>query len=140
MKIEFKAGKISTEIQDLISQGLVLHSRTRGAPPHSKKYYQWCAYDDSGAPQGAVAVDVLWDWMYISELWVSDKFRGQGLGRKLMHKAEEYAAELCLVGIWLWTQSWQAETFYKSLGYVEFARFPDLPRGFERIGFRKNVP
>ncbi|MCG8333861.1 MAG: histone acetyltransferase, partial [Proteobacteria bacterium] len=36
-----------------------------------------------------------------------------------------------------WTQSWQAAEFYEQLGYVEFARFDDFPKGHQRIGFRK---
>ena len=63
--------------------------------------------------------------MYIDELWVSPESRGAGLGRALMLRAEELAKSRGLQGLWLWTQSWQADGFYRQLGYDEFARFDD---------------
>ena len=75
--------------------------------------------------------------MYIDELWVSPASRGGGLGRQLMELAEEFARAQRLQGIWLWTQSWQAEGFYRQLGYSEFTRFDEFPKGHSRIGFRK---
>ncbi len=84
-----------------------------------------------------LTAELLWDWLYIDELWVSEELRGMGVGRKLMTLAEEFAASENLVGIWLWTQSWQAESFYKGLDYVEFTRFHHFPRGHSRIGLRK---
>jgi hypothetical protein len=56
-----------------------------------------------------------------------------------MALAEEFAAAEKLQGIWLWTQSWQAEGFYRKLDYVEFTRFENFPRGHYRIGFRKTM-
>ena len=50
---------------------------------------------------------------------------------------------LSFCGVWngcqwrLWTQSWQAGGFYQQLGYSEFTRFDDFPKGHSRIGFRK---
>ncbi len=75
--------------------------------------------------------------MYIDELWVSSELRGDGLGTRLMRLAEKFAAKHSLQGIWLWTQSWQAEQFYSQLGYVEFTRFDNFPKGHSRIGYRK---
>ena len=56
-----------------------------------------------------------------------------------MQLAEEFAAGAALQGIWLWTQSWQADGFYRQLGYSELTRFDDFPKGHSRIGFRKNL-
>jgi GNAT superfamily N-acetyltransferase len=108
-----------------------------GAPPFNKEQLHWCAYDIDCALVGIATADLLWDWLYIDELWVDESKRGQGLGRLLMETAEAYAHQRDLTGVWLWTQSWQAEAFYAALGYAEFARFPDFPRGYQRIGFRK---
>jgi GNAT superfamily N-acetyltransferase len=97
------------------------------------------AYGSDGELVGGLTADMLWDWLYIDELWVDDGLRGQGLGRELMAQAEEFARLNRLSGLWLWTQSWQAAGFYQSLAYAEFARFPDFPRGHFRIGFRKCI-
>jgi hypothetical protein len=56
-----------------------------------------------------------------------------------MQLAEEFAISQSLQGLWLWTQSWQAEGFYKQLGYSQFTRFDNFPRGHWRIGFRKKL-
>ncbi len=87
-----------------------------------------------------LTADILWDWMYIDELWVSPASRGEGFGRKLMKHAEDFAGSQALRGIWLWTQGWQAEGFYRALGYEEFTRFDGFPKGHSRIGFRKYLP
>jgi|GEM_PF-4997429 len=42
-------------------------------------------------------------------------------------------------GIWLWTQSWQAEGFYMQLDHSQFTRFDILPKGHSRTGFRKKL-
>ena len=77
--------------------------------------------------------------MYIDELWVSPMHRGEGLGSKLMDLAQEFAIDRRLQGVCLWTQSWQGERFYQALGYTEFTRFDDFPKGHSRIGFRKSL-
>ena len=51
--------------------------------------------------------------------------------------AEELAVSQDLQGLWLWTQSGQAEGFYRQLGYREFARFDHFPKRHSRIGYRK---
>ena len=56
-----------------------------------------------------------------------------------MQCVEEFAADESLQGVWLWTQSWQAESFYTKLGYEEFTRFENFPKGHTRIGFRKRL-
>ncbi len=84
-------------------------------------------------------IHILWDWIYIDELLISSKLRGEGLGRQLMQLAEEFAKSQSLQGVWLWTQSWQAEGFYRQLGYSQFTRFDNFPEGHSRIGFRKKL-
>ncbi|WP_017662048.1 GNAT family N-acetyltransferase [Baaleninema simplex] len=106
------------------------------APPFGKERLAWIA-DNGQDAIGILTADLLWDWLYIDELWVDENYRGQGLGKSLMKQAENYAASQQLVGLWLWTQSWQAADFYAKLGYQEFTRFEDFPRGHSRIGFRK---
>ncbi len=97
----------------------------------------WVGADNTENVLAVLTADLLWDWLYIDELWTSSAVRGKGYGRQLMELAEEHALSQNLQGIWLWTQSWQAESFYKHLGYQEFARFDNFPKGHARIGFRK---
>ncbi len=136
-EIKFKAEDLTAEEQEVISGGFEQHSSEHSAPPFKKTRLNWLAYDSEQNLIGAATADLLWDWIYLDELWVDKTQRGQGLGLQLMSQVEDYASSQHLTGIWLWTQSWQAAEFYKRLDYEEFARFPDFPAGHFRLGFRK---
>jgi ribosomal protein S18 acetylase RimI-like enzyme len=138
IELKFKDGELTADEQHVISAGFAQHTTEHTAPSFDKKRINWLAYDDEKII-GALTADILWDWIYVDELWVDATQRGGGLGKRLMDKAENYAATQRLTGLWLWTQSWQAAEFYKHLGYEEFARFPDFPKGHFRIGFRKQI-
>ena len=137
--IEFRSGRLTSLEQSVVSDGFHAHSEGQQAPAYDKERVNWLASDENGVLRGVVTADILWDWVYIDELWVDPGFRGAGLGRQLMQHAEAFARSRRLQGIWLWTQSWQAEGFYRELGYSEFARFENFPVGHSRIGFRKKL-
>ncbi|MEM0955105.1 MAG: GNAT family N-acetyltransferase [Pseudomonadota bacterium] len=122
-----------------MTAGFAEHSAQANAPDFSKQRLSWVINDAQSQLQAALTADLLWDWLYIDELWVNPNLRGQGLGQQLMAAAEDFAKTEQLQGVWLWTQSWQAEGFYNALGYEEFARFENFPRGHRRIGFRKTL-
>ncbi|MDJ0709292.1 MAG: GNAT family N-acetyltransferase [Woeseiaceae bacterium] len=126
--------------QTVVARGFAAHSQERNAPEYRKEFVKWLAFDDKNDLIAALTADVLWDWMYVDELWVHANLRDRGLGKRLMILAGELAQAEGLQGIWLWTQSWQAEEFYARLGYEEFARFENAPKGHTRIGFRKQLP
>ncbi len=123
----------------MVSEGFHTHSEEQDAPEYKKDRVKWLAFDERKDIGAVLTADILWDWIYIDELWISPDLRGQGLGRRLMQLAEEFAVSQSLQGIWLWTQSWQAERFYKQLGYSQFTRFDNFPKGHSRIGFRKEL-
>lgn len=139
LNIEFTQGSLDDKSQSELTAGLESHSQAQEAPTYDKQRVNWTVRDDNGELIAAVTADILWDWMYISELWVDDRCRGTGMGSKLMKNAEEYAIEHKLSGLWLWTQSWQAPAFYQKLGFVEFTRFDGFPKGHSRIGLRKVI-
>jgi len=139
IELRFKSGDLTPDEQQVIGAGFTRHTEERSAPSFKKERVNWLAFDGDEALVGGLTADVLWDWIYIDALWVSEKLRGEGLGKKLMKEAESYARSRALTGIWLWTQSWQAADFYQHIGFVEFARFPDFPKGYFRIGFRKQL-
>ena len=122
-----------------MSDGFRQHGDEHGGPEYKKEHVKWIARDAQNAIRAVLTADILWDWIYIDELWVSPESRGHGLGRKLVRLVEDFAESDELQGIWLWTQSWQAEGFYRQLGYDEFTRFDDFPKGHSRIGFRKRL-
>ncbi|ASJ41083.1 GNAT family N-acetyltransferase [Vibrio vulnificus] len=137
MKIDFTTGPLDEGKQRQLSAGFESHSETQLAPPYQKERFNWTVEDEHGNLIAALTANLLWDWLYIDELWVDEACRGSGMGKKLMAQAEEYAKQHSLSGLWLWTQSWQAPQFYQSLGFEEFTRFDDFPAGHSRIGLRK---
>ena len=139
MEIDFRRGDLTSSEQSVLSEGFYAHTLEEGAPQYTKERVKWLALDESGNIKAALTADILWDWVYIDELWICPKLRGEGLGRRLMNLAEEFAISQKCQGIWLWTQSWQADGFYSQLGYSQFTRFDDFPKGHSRIGFRKKL-
>lgn len=65
--------------------------------------------------------------LYVDMLWVHETLRNQGLGKKLMHRAEEIAHQRGCSFAVLNTMDWEGLKFYQKLGYqIEFTR-----KGFE---------
>src|SRR5262245_48809855 len=83
-----------------------------------------------GAIVGGLSADTYLGWMYISLLWVSDDYRGQGFGSKLMKAAEKEARRRGIKRAWVDTFSFQAPAFYRKLGYRQFGRLKDYPAGY----------
>lgn len=77
--------------------------------------------------------------LYVSQLWVDEKLRGQGYGTKLMQLAEAHAKENNCSFVAVNTMNFEAPEFYKKLGfYVELER-----HGFDKDSIfyflRKNL-
>lgn len=75
----------------------------------------------------------------ISNLWVSEHHRRQGLGRTLLHAAEAEAARRGCTLIVLTTHSFQAPGFYERLGYERQYVVEGRPRGHYDIAFSKTL-
>ena len=71
-------------------------------------------------------------------LWVNQDLRGKSIGEKLMQAIEAEARKRGATRAMLYTYSWQAEEFYKRLGYTEFSRF-HYPDGYDRIDMQKEL-
>lgn len=137
--VKFAHGELSVAEQAVVSEGFRAHSKGQGAPDYAKERVKWLGADERGEIRAVLTAEIVWDWIYIDELWVASASRGTGMGAQLMALAEEYAVDRGVAGIWLWTQSWQAVGFYSRLGFEEFTRFDDFPRGHTRVGFRKRL-
>lgn len=137
-QIKFIESGLTESEQEIVEQGFAQLSKTKHAPEYKKQNFKWVLYNDSEL-KAALTASTLWDWLYIDELWVSEPERGQGFGKSLIAEAERFAIENNLSGIWLWTQSWQAEDFYKKIGFLEFTKFENFPKGHQRIGLRKEL-
>ncbi|HCJ12214.1 MAG: hypothetical protein A2Y14_02235 [Verrucomicrobia bacterium GWF2_51_19] len=78
-----------------------------------------------------------WKILYISRLFVEEKYRHQGLGSHLMQVVTEKAKVLGVDRAHVDTYEWQAKDFYLKHGYEIFATLKDFPRGHVRYYFKK---
>ncbi|MBR4342219.1 MAG: GNAT family N-acetyltransferase [Lachnospiraceae bacterium] len=59
--------------------------------------------------------------LYVDELWIDPEYRGKGLGKALMKKADEMKKELKATGIRLYVNvdNYSAINLYKNCGFLE---------------------
>lgn len=94
---------------------------------------------ETGAVDGGLTARITFSRMFVELLFVPERLRGQGFGRKLMERAEAVAREHGCVGIWLDTYSFQAPEFYKKLGFSVFGEIADYPPGSSRYFLHKQL-
>lgn len=87
------------------------------------------ARDEKGTINGGLRATCFWNTLHIELCWVSEEIRMQGIGSKMVKKAEAFAAEKGFEQALLETTDWQAEPFYKKLGYKIIATIPQYPKG-----------
>ena len=95
--------------------------------------------DASGILTGGLLANIYWGWLDIDDLWVAERWRGQGHGRKLMGLVEEAAlsrgCRLAQVKTW----DFQARGFYERLDYHIVGRQKDFPPGQTLFWLRKEL-
>jgi GNAT superfamily N-acetyltransferase len=68
-------------------------------------------------------------WVYVDLFWISESFRGQDIGTRVMDALEAHALTLGAMGVHLTTYSWQARPFYEKRGYTVFGELSPYPEG-----------
>ncbi len=87
-----------------------------------------------------VSVAAGYTWAGVSELkqmWIDEAYRGRGYARALLNA---FVAEACRRGvrrIWVASYDFQAPGFYRKLGYRQFGKLKDFPKGHARMWFTK---
>ncbi len=85
---------------------------------------------------GSIIGKIYSGWMHLELVWVDEHHRGKGIGRQLIKLSLTEAKEQNLIGIEVWTQSWQAPEFYIHVGFTEFAVLDDFLPNHKRHVFR----
>jgi len=80
-------------------------------------------------------------WFYLSDMWVHEDYRRQGLGTRLLKMLEEKIKSIGMEHIWTWTTGAANPQFYASQGYLVFTVFEDFceVEGYHQTGFRKDL-
>ncbi|MGC4376633.1 GNAT family N-acetyltransferase [Fictibacillus sp. Mic-4] len=87
------------------------------------------ASDNNGQWIGGINAEVYWGWVEINDLWLSEEFRGQGLGGRLLDQTEKIAMEKGAKKALLTTFEFQARSFYELKGYKVVGEIKDYPPG-----------
>jgi len=78
-------------------------------------------------------------WLDPDALGVSELFRSQGYGAKLLEAAEDKARDQGWHGAYLTKSSFQARPFYEKFGYELVANIPDYPNGHSYYVLKKTL-
>jgi len=97
------------------------------------------ARDEEGRTVGGLRGYVFLYWLHIDVLWVDEAARTQGLGSRLLERAETVAKGLGAHSAKLETFEWQARGFYAKHGYQEFGRIDDHTQGFYLASMMKRL-
>ena len=81
--------------------------------------------DSSGSLVAGCKGEIPFGSAHVSELWVSDEYRGQGLGTQLLKDVEGIALEKDCTRIRLETRNPRAKKLYESLGFVVFGELKE---------------
>ncbi|MED1116996.1 GNAT family N-acetyltransferase [Bacillus paramycoides] len=88
---------------------------------------------------GGITAIIFWHHVHVDFLWVSEEYRHEGYGSKLMNLIEEVAIEKECRLINLDTFSFQAPNFYKKHGYTVIGMSEDHPKGHNHYYLEKRL-
>ena len=88
---------------------------------------------------GCLAKMYCWKVIYIDILWVDEKYRKCGLGKRLLTEIEKIAKEEDCSLIHLDTFDFQAKDFYIKYGYEIFGVLEDCPENHCRYYLKKKL-
>jgi GNAT superfamily N-acetyltransferase len=116
---------------DVIHSGLQAYNLRR-AVPSDYSALTVMVRDADGAVAGGLLGGTFWGWLHVDILWLHERARGQGLGRRLLRLAEDEARRRGCHHVFLDTMSFQALPFYLKQGYSVWGELPDFPIGHTR--------
>lgn len=114
---------------ELLTKGLDSNAaKKRGYNPVEE--FGLFLWDDENQIVGGCNGLLYYGCIFIDQLWVDERFRGQGYGKKLIQAAEDLGKQKGCKFSTIETMDWEALDFYKKLGY-----YVELERG----GYIDNV-
>ena len=122
----------AAEVLRALSTGIVDCNRSTISdlePVEAEVRFHVIATDDGEKLIGGVRAACYWKTLNIELLWLSETARGQGSGRQVIGKAEDFARELGCENALVETTSWQAKPFYEKNGYVLMGTLKGRPKG-----------
>ncbi|MFF7446238.1 MULTISPECIES: GNAT family N-acetyltransferase [unclassified Streptomyces] len=112
----------------------------RGTPGERELPLHVWALHGTGELAGGLVGHTWTTWLHVTYLWVDERWRGAGLGSRLLAHAETLAREErgCLDSR-LETWDFQAPEFYRRQGYDVVCVIPDYPPGITEYTLTKRI-
>ena len=88
---------------------------------------------------GGIVGEVWMTVLFIQLFWIDERFRGKGVGTKLIRKIEDEARRFGVVRSYVDTMSVQAPGFYRACGYKAFGSINGYPDGVTRYWLTKTL-
>ncbi|TGN73727.1 N-acetyltransferase [Streptomyces bauhiniae] len=112
----------------------------RGSPGDRHTPLHVWVLDEAGGLAGGLVGHTWAGWLHVTYLWVDARYRGAGLGSRLLEEAERVAhtgrgCTRSRVETW----DFQAPAFYKDRGYDVVSVIPDYPPGITEYTLTKRL-
>ena len=95
--------------------------------------------DEKGNLMAGLVAETFGNWLEIEYLFVKEELRGQGIGSKLLQRAESEAKKRNCRFAFVNTYQFQAPDFYLSHGYKEVFILQDYPYTGKRYYYQKDL-
>ena len=95
--------------------------------------------DEMGNLMEGLVAETFGNWLEIEYLFVKEELRGQGIGLKLLQRAENEAKNRNCRFAFVNTYQFQAPDFYLSHGYKEVFTLQDYPYTGKRYYYQKDL-
>lgn len=102
---------------------------TRHLPRPEKDVFTIVLRDEQHTIYGGLMGDFAWEGLKIQVLWITEKYRGQGYGLRLLQKAEEMAREQQCRLMHLETTTFHSYELYLKYGFREVGKIENYPQG-----------
>ncbi|MBT4552322.1 GNAT family N-acetyltransferase [bacterium] len=121
MKIEYTE-KVSENIEDALSNVFCSYAKKNKLEVNYKKF-AFSIKDDNEKLIGGIVARAIYKEIHVEDLWVDEKYRGQGYGKQLLDKVWEKFSNQEYDNLNLATYKFQAPDFYQKCGFeLEFVR------------------
>ncbi len=139
--IKFIEREMTDSELKLMNKGFNKNMAKFNNPPLKQKRFTVVIMDDNnfiGCASGLTNDNK--KWFYLTDLFVNEKYRMQGLGTKILKQLEDKIMKIGIKHIWTWTAEFEALHFYKKQGYKVFSEMKDWYKsGHSRFGFLKDI-
>jgi GNAT superfamily N-acetyltransferase len=129
--------QVREEQDRFIRDGIIKFNARFGVS--KREHYSIYVKDNASKIIGGAIVYAHTSSIYIDILWVSEEYRGCGIGSELLLRVEAEAIKRGIKASTLDTFSFQAENFYLKQGYEHLGTIKNYVEGHDRIYFRKRL-